>query len=253
MQIQLINLDRTPDRLVEFKSVNAHLTDVERFAAIDGAALDPARLVRDGTIREEILTRDAAVPAGIPAHYTRGALGVALSHLALWQKSIDTARPLTICEDDAIFHSLYLPSAERIVSALPPDWDIILWGWNTNSPILFEALPGAGWCLAYFDDSEIPGRASAYQSRPVWPMPYRLREAIGLVCYSVSPKGARALCDFCLPLRRMSARSVGLKGALPNSGIDVMMLAAYPRLQAFISFPPLVLTKNLLATSTVQT
>ena len=252
MQIQLINLDRSPERLAEFKSVNAHLTDVERFAAIDGAAVDTARLVRDGCISEDILARDPAVPPQIPAHYTKGAIGVALSHLALWEKSIETARPLTICEDDAIFHSLYHPAAERIHTQLPPDWDIILWGWNANSPILFEALPNTGWCLAYFNDFDIGKRAPAYQSEQIWPMPYRLREAIGLVCYSVSPKGARALRDFCLPLRRMSVRSIGLKGVLPNSGIDVMMLTAYAQLQAFISFPPLVLTKNALAKSTVQ-
>ena len=252
MQIQLINLNRTPQRLAEFASINAHLTDVSRFPAVDGAALDLSALMRGGIIREGILTRNDAVPKHIPAHYTRGAIGNALSHVALWQSAIERAQPLTVCEDDAIVHALFVPTATRLLEALPSDWDIILWGWNSDSPILFEALPGVSWCLTYFDPVDIEDRATIYQRQPISPMAYRLREALGVVSYSVSPKGARALKEFCLPLREMFVKSVGLEGAVPNSGIDIMLLAMYSRLNAFISFPPLVITKNSLARSTVS-
>lgn len=252
MQIQLINLDRTPERLAAFASTNAHLTDVSRFSAVDGAALDLGALIRSGIIREEILVRNESVPKHIPAHYTRGAIGNALSHLALWRKAIEQGQPLTVCEDDAIAHALFIPTAKRLLSSLPPDWDIILWGWNADSPILFEALPGVSWCLTYFNPVELEDGALTYQRAPLSPMAYRLREALGVVCYSVSPKGARALREFCLPLRQLPVPSVGLKGLVPNAGIDIMLLALYSKLNAFISFPPLVLTKNSLAQSTVS-
>jgi GR25 family glycosyltransferase involved in LPS biosynthesis len=260
MRICLINLDRTPDRLAAFMAVNSHLGEVSRFAAVDGAALDISELIRNGTIRREILNRNETVPADIPAHYTAGAIGNALSHLALWQEAIESGHALTICEDDAIFHSRYVPTAESLLSALPADWDIILWGWNTNSPIVFEALPQFGWCLAYFSDANIADFSDAniaegtpaYQRQPLTPMFYRLYEALGTVCYSVSPKGARAMREFCLPLRELPVRSIGLKGVVPNSALDIMLLALYRELKAFISFPPLVLTKNILAQSTVQ-
>lgn len=252
MQIQLINLDRTPERLAAFASTNAHLTDVSRFPAVDGAALDLSALIQSGTIRKEILERNEAVPKHIPAHYTRGAIGNALSHIALWQRAIERAQPLTVCEDDAIVHGLFASTAKRLLGTLPPDWDIILWGWNADSPVMFEALPGVSWCLTYFDPLDIEDRATVYQHQPLSPMAYRLREALGVVCYTVSPKGAQALREFCVPLRQMSVPSVGLKGLVPNAGIDIMLLAMFPRLKAFISFPPLVITKNSLAQSTVS-
>ncbi len=252
MQIQLINLDRTPDRLSEFTSINGHLTNVSRFPAVDGAALDLSALVQSGTIRKEILVRNEAVPKHIPAHYTRGAIGNALSHVALWQRAVERAEPLTICEDDAIVHALFAPTAKRLLGTLPPDWDLIMWGWNADSPIVFEALPGLSWCLAYFDPVDIEDRAANYQHQPLSAMAYRLREALGVVCYTVSPKGAQALREFCVPLREMSVPSIGLKGLVPNSGIDIMLLALLPKLKAFVSFPPLVITKNSLDQSTVS-
>src|SRR6267154_3422366 len=68
------------------------------------------------------------------------------------------------------------------------------------------------------------------------------------------PKGARALRDFCLPIRPMELRLLwpepGNKvllrpaGRLLNRGIDVMMAIAYPNLRAFVSVPPLVISQN---------
>jgi glycosyl transferase family 25 len=252
MLVHIINLDRSADRLSEFMLANAHVKDLLRFPAIDGSALDVRELVRSGTMREEILVRDAAVPKELPAKYTRGAVGNALSHIALWRKAIANARPLTICEDDVVFHSQYEAKADTILGALPPDWDIILWSWNANSPILFEAIPGVHWCVAYFDGANTRERAGVFQRQPLSPMSYRLREALGMGCYSISPKGAQALKDFCLPLRRMSPHSVGLKGNVANSGIDIMALAAYPTLKAFVSFPPLAIIINDMSRSTVQ-
>jgi len=44
MQIHLINLDRSPERLTEFTARNRHLTDVTRFTAIDGRHVDRGAL-----------------------------------------------------------------------------------------------------------------------------------------------------------------------------------------------------------------
>jgi GR25 family glycosyltransferase involved in LPS biosynthesis len=35
-------------------------------------------------------------------HYTRGALGCALSHFALWDQAVATNQITTVCEDDVI-------------------------------------------------------------------------------------------------------------------------------------------------------
>src|SRR5258708_18230143 len=77
MLIQLINLDRSPERLQQFTAVNGHLTNVERFPAIDGGRQDIAALTRNGTIEEAVIER-----------YTAGNLGLALTPLTLWEKAI---------------------------------------------------------------------------------------------------------------------------------------------------------------------
>ena len=46
MRVNVINLDRSEDRLTEFTTLNAHLADVARFPAIDGQRLQIASLVR---------------------------------------------------------------------------------------------------------------------------------------------------------------------------------------------------------------
>ena len=94
MDVHLINLDRSTDRLARFREINGHVENVRRFAAIDGAAADLSSLIARGVLGP-----------GIRRFYSTGAIGCALSHLALWDEVIRTQKSSTICEDDAIFHS----------------------------------------------------------------------------------------------------------------------------------------------------
>jgi len=64
--------------------------------------------------------------------------------------------------------------------------------------------------------------------------------------------GARAMKQHCLPLRNLEVFFPGLERMLPNTGIDIMLNDAYPRINAYVSFPPLIITKNLHSISTVQ-
>ena len=140
MIIRFINLDRTPNRCREFLAVNKHLSHVSRFAAIDGNDLDPDALVRDGIIS-----------VGIPQIYTRGNLGLALSHFALWREAIESGNTVTICEDDAIFNRDFLHAADKVISRLPTDWDLVLWGWNFDASLMMDLLPGVSPCLVHCD------------------------------------------------------------------------------------------------------
>jgi len=233
MLLHLINLDRSPERLADFWSANGHLKSVTRFPAIDGGAVNLTDFVQAGTIREETGRR-----------YTRHALGVALSHLALWDKAIATGEMLTICEDDAIFNHQFEALSERMIGMLPVDWDIVMWGWNFVSALLFELLPNVSPCLAVFDEQQLRQSTGAFQAQTISARPFKLRQALGLVCYSISPKGAAALKQLCLPLRDTKVYCVAMSRELPTHAIDVAMMAHYEKLNAFVSFPPLVVTKN---------
>jgi GR25 family glycosyltransferase involved in LPS biosynthesis len=242
MQIHLINLDRSADRLAEFVAANGHVESIERFSAIEGAAQDIAALVRDGIFER-----------GVAEVYGAGAVGAALSHLALWEKAIVTNAALTVCEDDAVFNRDFAAASQRLIATLPSDWDFVLWGWNFDSYLLFELMPGVSPCLACFDEAQMRAGQIAFQNQAIAPQAFRLQRALGIPCYSVSPKGARALRAACLPLAKIRVYFPGLNRHVPNFGIDVAMNHRFPDIKAFVSFPPLVITRNEMKKSTIQT
>jgi GR25 family glycosyltransferase involved in LPS biosynthesis len=238
MEISLINLDRQPGRLARFCRVNAHLGQVTRIAAVDGGSYSRAKLIEKNILAEPM------------PGYTTGAIGCALSHLSLWERAFNSAKVTTVAEDDAFFHRDFEFLAPALLESLPPGWDIVLWGWNFDSILLFDMLPGVFSCLGQFDQEQLRASLAAYRTSQVAPRTYRLSRAFGTVCYSISPAGAGRLHGHCMPIRPMETFYPGLKRTLPNEGIDRMMNSAYPNLQAYVCFPPLVVTENDHANST---
>jgi len=240
LDIRVINLDRSKDRLLTFETLNSRLNfKFLRFSAVDGKDVARGPLVDRGIITADL-------------YYGDGALGCALSHLALWDLVIEQNQSLTVCEDDAIFNRGFDVAAESLLNALPGDWHLILWGWNLDSILLFDMIPGVSPCLGIFNQERMRMGIDAYQSATLMPRAFRLARAFGTVGYSVSPMGARVMKQHCLPLRNLEVFFPGLERALPNSGLDIMLNDAYPRINAYVSFPPLIITKNLHSISTVQ-
>ncbi len=229
----LINLDRSRERLSQFMANNGHLTTLSRFSAVDGRAANASELISADIIRPEIVQL-----------YSPSDLGCALSHIALWERALAQGEPITVCEDDAIFNLHFEAASKRALALLPPDWDLILWGWNFSGTLVFELLPGVSPCLAIFDEVEMRRGVADFRAQAYAVSPFRLRQAFGTVCYSVSPKGAQALREHCLPLRNAPVYCIALSRELQNCAIDIAMMGQYPKLQAFVAFPPLVLTKN---------
>jgi glycosyl transferase family 25 len=242
LDIFLINLDRSTDRLREFTAVNDFLGPVHRFPAVDGAALSIPNLVER-----------KLVEPGIRTFYTQGALGNAFSHLVLWERVASQPDSITVCEDDAIFHRDFRATSERLLAGIPADWDIVMWGWNYDSPLEVR-MPGLTTAVLLCDYAGVQLRTTEFQSYPLSPVLLPLRQAFGLACYSISPSGAQKLRSFCLPIRAMSIPCRGAKGGgvVPNIGIDLMMSAAFRHMNAFVSMTPLVLSTNEWNRSTVR-
>jgi GR25 family glycosyltransferase involved in LPS biosynthesis len=240
LDLYVINLDHSKDRLLAFEKQNGHLKpNFFRFSAVDGKGVD-----RNSLVDRRIITADLG--------YADGALGNALSHLALWDLAIEKNQPLTVCEDDAIFNRGFGPAAESLVKTLPEDWHVIFWGWNFDSIVLFDMIPGVSGCLGYFDQDRMRMGIDAFHSARLMPQPFRLFRMFGIVGYSVSPLGAQAMKQHCLPLRKMEVFVPGLERTLPNRGLDIMLNDVFPRIKAFVSFPPLIVTRNFHTLSTIQ-
>jgi GR25 family glycosyltransferase involved in LPS biosynthesis len=241
VEIYLINLDRSTDRLREFGAVNAHLGSIHRFPAVDGSALSMPNLIER-----------KLVEPGIGAFYSMGALGNAFSHLTLWERISSQTDAVTICEDDAIFHRDFRATSERLLAGIPPDWDIVMWGWNYDSP-LEVGMPGLTTAVLLCDYDGVQLKTATFQSYPVSPVLLPLRQAFGLACYSISPNGARKLRNYCIPIRPMSIPCRGAKGGnVPNIGLDLMMSSAFRHMKSFVSMTPLVLSTNEWSRSTVR-
>jgi glycosyl transferase, family 25 len=249
MLIHLINLNRSKDRLAAFAVANPHLTAISRVPAVDGETLDIPSLISQGVIDQGLVTKD---------FYTVGALGAAYSHLSLWQLAIDSNQPVTVAEDDVFFHSQFEALAPALIGKLPADWDLISWGWNFDFFMCFEMLPGVSHCLAQFEQDRLRAGIGAFQSQAIDPRAFRLVWQFGTPCYTISPKGARALQSLALPLRPTVAafppgvRAQQRSGHYKNVGIDSAMNNAWPTVNGYICFPPLVVTKNEPGLSTIQ-
>jgi glycosyl transferase family 25 len=113
--IHLINLDRSPERLLRFRDYNSHLKEIVRVSATDGATVDRAALVSSGYINRDL-------------PYSDGTLGCAMSHVKLWEMAASQDRSLTIIEDDIVVSLHFEARAREILAAVPADWDFIQWG-----------------------------------------------------------------------------------------------------------------------------
>lgn len=237
--VSVINLERSTGRLATFLEENRHLKSVRRIAAVDGKS-----------ISRQVLLDNHLFASEMPG-YTAGAIGCALSHLSRWEAAFRDKKVVTLAEDDAIFHLQFEAEASKLIRALPEDWDIILWGWNFDSILAFDVLPGVSQCVGMFDQNGIRENLKRFQHTAVKPVAFKLNRAFATVAYSVSPGGAEKLHNHCLPIRDMDAYYPGLNRVLPNRGIDNMMNDLYPRVNAFVSFPPLAVTRNDHSISTV--
>jgi GR25 family glycosyltransferase involved in LPS biosynthesis len=233
-RIRVISLQRTPERRERFSQFHAEL-DFEFFDAVDGVTVEAQDL---GTLIEPGL------------RYTPGALGCALSHLALWEMAIRDRTPVTVIEDDAVLRGDFAAKTAEAMGRLPLGWDIVLWGWNFDSMLSLLAMPGISPCVMVFDQAQLRQSISPFKASRNDVTLYRLDKCFGMCAYSISPAGARKYRAMCFPLRDVQVRFPLLKAIQPNSGIDVALNNVYAETNAFVSFPPLAVTANQNATST---
>ena len=231
MRIHLINLDRSTERLAKFQRRNAHLHDVVRFSAVDGRLLDREKLIKEGVIAGD-------------CGYTPGNLGSAMSHISLWRLAVDEQQAVTIAEDDGIFSGNFEARSKECLASLAADWDIVLWGFNFNAFVWIDLLPRVSTATMQFFQDQLQRNIDNFKDLEIKPTLLRLRHLFGIPCYSVTPKGARALLDLCLPLNSALIDFPGFDVRIENNGLDFAMNVAYPSLNAFVCIPPLVVAEN---------
>jgi GR25 family glycosyltransferase involved in LPS biosynthesis len=236
--IKVISLARTPERRAEFQRRNPGLT-YEFFDAVDGSAMDTAAVAATGLFQPGL-------------NFTAGAYGIALSHHRLWQQAAADETALTVAEDDAIFRADFARQQAEFLDALPPGWDIVLWGFNFDTAMALR-LPFDMPAALSFSHNHVRQAIQNFQSFQGPPTACRLDFCFGLPAYSISPAGARRFLKELFPLRDYTRVYPLIPKPIRNQGIDIAMNQVYPGANAYVSFPPLVVTPNDRVNSTVQT
>ena len=80
-----------------------------------------------------------------------------------------------------------------------------------------------------------------------------LRNAFGVLCYAISPKGAKILLKKCFPLHNETFHVPALDRQLTTFTLDCLMNRYYRDMQSFVAFPPIAVSPNEKSTSDCTT
>jgi hypothetical protein len=113
------------------------------------------------------------------------------------------------------------------------------WGWNFDSTLVYQVLPGQPAFLMHHASPPTADDLVAASDAPASPQLFPLNRACGTLGYTISPLDAGRLLAFCTPLRPMRLYEQEAAATWTSRGIDLMMSVFYPRLRAYVSVPPL--------------
>jgi GR25 family glycosyltransferase involved in LPS biosynthesis len=230
--IRVISLLRHTKRRADFQQRNAHVP-FTFFDAVDGRELTAADIDATGAFAPELRST-----------YDAHAYGCTLSHWHLWKEAAAGDAPLTIVEDDAVFRHDFGMQSEQLLRTLPPDWDMVLWGWNFDATLHVRPMADVSPVMMTFDQKQLRKSLAAFQQLQSPVQALRLETAFGVPAYTLSAGGARRLLALCFPQKPLAIFVPGTGRRIGNVGIDVSTSAAYPQAKCFACFPPLVATPN---------
>ena len=213
MQIRVLNLARREDRWQRFLLLNAYLKAIEKVDCIDGPMLGVKGLREHGVIREQL------------PKYQLSTIGNQLTHMREWQRCVDTDDPVTIAEDDAIFHPRFEDHQRETMDTLPDDWDIVFWGWTQCCAVMFEITPGCRWMLGATSREVMPGENRHFTRSPYVPNLHRVSHCYNSFAYTLSPRGAADLLNRCWPLKDETLQMTGTGAKVDIYGVDAKVSA----------------------------
>ena len=233
----VISLKRTPKRLRDFYTINKNTLidwDVEVIHGIDGVE------------NQQITQKSRWVSASARKHWTKGAIGSALSHIKAWRRCIELNKEVLVTEDDVILANDLKSKLERlkIIDKKAKKRSFILLGWNLDSVLYAELAPKLEM-ISLFE--------------PIYPTLEQLKELVdsnrernlcnltlcfGLPAYWISPQIARELMNKCKPFKLEVNK---MTRGIPEHTLitlDGMLTNRYKDINAKITIPPLALALN---------
>ena len=205
-------------------------------------------------VEAHMFTRDGLVAQGLidqnlNPRFKPGYLGQALSSRLIWIEAAQATEPTYVFEDDAYLADDLPVKVAEATSGLP-EWDILLLGYNTDSILDIHLSDDMRLGSRFTVRHPTPQQIQAIIQQP-HPRVFRLHQAFGGCGYVISPRGAQACLEACFPLRNVIVKVPALGRPLLSYSLDCALNAVYGRIRAYAFVPPLVLTTNDPATSSM--
>ena len=233
--LSVISLKRTPGRLQAFFHRNEETLRDWKVHVIDGV---------DGILHKELLRQSRLISSNVAKGWTAGAIGSALSHMLGWRMCINIGAPLVIAEDDAILANNLKGQLEVIPESQKSAKSFFLLGWNLDSLLQAEVLPGTELISlfepAYPSENELRRLVNSSEARKSC----ALKRCFGLPAYRVTPDIAQTLLTRFNPL---IAEQIEMGRGIPrhySETLDGLLNNQYEEINAKIAFPPLALALN---------
>ena len=234
LRVCAIHLPQAQERKRRFLELNQ--IEGVRFVfvdGVDGRQLDLQELIRQNLMRPGT------------TRFTFSTVGGGLAHRATWLQAVALGAPIVVCEDDAVFRKDFRRQFEACRKAVPDDWDLILLGYNFDSVLDAELIPGVECLRARFlkrplGEPEL--RRFQEATNPISMLP--LRNAFGLPAYAISPDGARHLLSNVFPIHNRPVPVPALSRTIVSFSIDATMNGFYKDMAAYVCVPPLVVSPN---------
>jgi GR25 family glycosyltransferase involved in LPS biosynthesis len=237
-----IHVITTPTSLIRQKEFHSRhpFLDFEWFEAVTPENFSKEELVRLNVIESSM-------------NWKLTSIANALSHKALWEKSVNQNQNLIILEDDAILVRDFWKSVTPLLKEIGNDFDILLLGFNFDRYVFLEIFSGnSGLVKLAFNQLALQKEIDLVGFNIVRSNAYRLRSAFGNCGYVISPKGAALMIESIYPLGDRLVNPEGTNFRFHAQSKDALMCNVYGKSASYVAFPPLVYVANNHSESTVQ-
>jgi GR25 family glycosyltransferase involved in LPS biosynthesis len=198
--------------------------------------VEPHMFTRDELVAQRLIDAD------LHPRFRLGYIAHALSCRNIWILAAQATEPTFVFEDDA-YVADDVAAKVALATAGLSEWDILLLGYNTDS-ILDILLSDEMRLLSKFSvKNPTPEQIQAIIQQPN-PRVFRLYQAFATCGYVISPRGAQACLEACFPLRNVVVKVPALGRSLFTYTLDCTLNTVYRDLRAYAFLPPLVLTTN---------
>lgn len=175
-----------------------------------------------------------------------GSICCGLAHYQALRECIESNKPITIFEDDAILVSDFDLKSKALIDQIGSDWDIIQWGFNWDS-FLYVRFPQKKSPVfkvqiqAELEKFNIQEFKTSGESSTLFP----LVSSFGMHAYTVSPKGAQKFLEYYPKITDLYVDNINLLGqGYWSLSLDMVLNSFYDKNNCFIALPPLSYVVN---------